>query len=54
LISAGELTALPDPSWNKGNLLLRERERCREGKVRRRRKGRRRRGEGKEVDPRVY
>jgi len=40
----GELTALPRPaSWNKGDLLLREWEGCREGK-RRRGKERERKG----------
>jgi len=59
--SAGELTALlRSPSWNKGDLLLREGETCREGTVRtgkgRQEEGERTAGrEGKRGrDPRVY
>ena len=51
-IALRELTALPKPtSWNKGNLLLKEREGCREGNEKKGRGCRRwegREGEGKQ------
>jgi len=44
-----ELTALPqNPSWNKGDLLLRKVEGCREGKGKTDRGGKGKGGEGKE------